>query len=160
MISECITQFPFARKSLPLFLSSLLTYLESLLCLVVRFPSTLIPGWLYTDPPPFPQRFPISNTCPPTMTLRYRLHTVRYNYNIESFNHLWQTNHQRNLDMDLRNANEFILPPVCRELFRKFPIYSLPWEWNQLGDSKLQRNRTTYKIQLTYVLFQSIPETT
>ncbi len=32
---------------------------------MVRFPSTLIPGWLYTDPPlsspslfPFPQRFP------------------------------------------------------------------------------------------------------
>ncbi len=63
MIRECITQPfdnpPFAWKSLPLFLNSLLTYLESLLCVVVRFPSTLIPGWLYTDPPPFlPSPFP------------------------------------------------------------------------------------------------------
>jgi hypothetical protein len=52
-----------------------------------KSPSTLIPGWLYTDPPPsspfpfpLPQRFPISNACPPTTTLRYQLHTVRYNY--------------------------------------------------------------------------------
>jgi hypothetical protein len=50
-----------------------------------EFPSTRIPGWLYTDPPlsspfpfPLPQWLPISNTCPPTTTLRYRLQTVRY----------------------------------------------------------------------------------
>ncbi len=49
-----------------------------------EFPSTLVPGWLYTNPPPSPfpfpptQQFPFSNACPPTMTLRYRLHTVRY----------------------------------------------------------------------------------
>jgi hypothetical protein len=49
-------------------------------------PSALIPGWLYTDLPPFsspfpflpPQRFPFSNACPSTTTLRYRLHIVRY----------------------------------------------------------------------------------
>jgi hypothetical protein len=49
--------------------------------------STLVPGWLYTDPPPlfFPiplspsQRFPFSNACPPMTTLRYRLHIVQYN---------------------------------------------------------------------------------
>ncbi len=45
--------------------------------------------WLavYWPPPPFaphslfpfPQRFPISNICPSTTTLRYRLHIVRYN---------------------------------------------------------------------------------
>jgi hypothetical protein len=53
---------------------------------MVRFPSTLNPGWLYSDLPPlsfpspfpFPQRFPISNTCPPTTTLQYRLYIVRY----------------------------------------------------------------------------------
>jgi hypothetical protein len=81
---------PLCLESLPLFLNSLLTWLESLLCVVVRFPSTLIPGWLYTDLPPLsspfpfplPQRFPISNTCPPTTTLRYRLHIVRYIYTL------------------------------------------------------------------------------
>jgi hypothetical protein len=84
------------------------------------------------------------------------MHAIAYNYNIESFNNIWHTNQHRNLDMELRNVNEFILPLARRELFKKFPIYSLPWEWNQLGDTKLQRNRTTFKIQLTYDLFQSL----
>ncbi len=41
------------------------TYLESLLCVVVRFLSALIPGWLYTDLPPFlPIPFSLSPTVP------------------------------------------------------------------------------------------------
>ncbi len=50
-----------------------------------KFPSTLVPGWLYTEPPspsPFPlspsNSFPCSNACPLKTTLRYRLHIVRY----------------------------------------------------------------------------------
>ncbi len=84
------------------------------------------------------------------------MHAVAYNYNIESFNNVWMTNQQHNLDMNLRNADDFILPAVRRETFRRFLIYSLPLEWNQLGDVKFQRNRTTFKIQLIYDLFQSI----
>jgi hypothetical protein len=87
------------------------------------------------------------------------MHAIAYNYNITSFNNIWMTNQQRNLDMNLRNTNDFILPPIRRELLRKFPIYTLPWEWNHCGDVKLQRNRTTFKIQLTYDLFQSILQT-
>ncbi len=77
----------------PCFLTSPFTNLESLLCIVARFPSTLIPGWLSTDLPPlcaphslfpFPQRSPISNTCPPTTTLWHRLHIVRYNHIIRT----------------------------------------------------------------------------
>ncbi len=84
------------RSPYPYSLNSPLTYLESLLCVVARFSSTLIPGWLYTDPPlsspfpfPLPQRFPISNACPPTTTLRYRLHIVRYSkvLNVEETEH-------------------------------------------------------------------------
>jgi hypothetical protein len=55
---------------------------------VAQFPSTLVPGCLCTDLPPpflsphppfpFPQRFLILNTCPPTTTSRHRLHIVRY----------------------------------------------------------------------------------
>jgi hypothetical protein len=84
------------------------------------------------------------------------MHAIAYKYNIESFNNTWHTNQHRNLDMELRNVNEFTLPLARRELFKKFPIYSLPWEWNQLGDTKLQRNQTTFKIQHTYDLFQSL----
>jgi hypothetical protein len=84
------------------------------------------------------------------------MHAIAYNYNITSFKNIWSTNQQRNLEMNLRNINDFILPPIRREILRKFPIYSLPWEWNHCGDVKLQRNRTTFKIQLMYDLFQSI----
>ncbi len=53
-----------------------------------EFPSTLVRGWLYTDPPhsPLPhspsQQFPLLNACPRPlkMTLRYRLYIVRYSY--------------------------------------------------------------------------------
>jgi hypothetical protein len=45
-----------------------------------EFPSTLVPGWLYTDPPPTPpfpfspsQRFPLLNACPLRTTLQHRL---------------------------------------------------------------------------------------
>ncbi len=37
------------------------------------------------SPFPFPQRFPISNMCPPTTTLRHWLHIFRYN-NITGLN--------------------------------------------------------------------------
>jgi hypothetical protein len=42
---------PLLGNPYPYSLNFPFTYLESLLCVVMRFPSTLIPGWLYTDPP-------------------------------------------------------------------------------------------------------------
>ncbi len=84
------------------------------------------------------------------------MHAVAFNYNLDSFSNVWQTNAQRGLDMELRNAKDFVLPPIQRELFRRFPLYSLPSEWNQLGDIKLQQNRTTFKIALLYDLFETL----
>jgi hypothetical protein len=78
------------------------------------------------------------------------MHAVVYNYTIEFFVNVWQNNNQRNIEMDLRNANDLVLPPVNSETFRRFPLYSLPHEWNQLGDTKLQQNRTTFKYSLLY----------
>ncbi len=74
------------RNPYPSSLNSPLTYLDSLLCVVARIPVHSDPWLAVYWPPPlsspfplsFPQRFPISNTCPPTTKLRYRLHTVRY----------------------------------------------------------------------------------
>jgi hypothetical protein len=50
--------------------------LRSLVGCILTFPPppSSAPHFLF----PFPQRFPISNTCPPMTTLRYRLHIVRY----------------------------------------------------------------------------------
>jgi hypothetical protein len=81
------------------------------------------------------------------------MHTVAFNYSLESFSGVWPRNNQRNLDMNLRNATDFVLPPVQRESFRKCPLYSLPHAWNQSGDIKFQHNRTTFKLALLDELF-------
>jgi hypothetical protein len=84
------------------------------------------------------------------------MHSVVYNYNLESFSNIWHTNNHRGMGIDLRNANDYTLPTVHRELFRKIPLYSLPLEWNNLGDLKFYQNRTTFKIALLYDLFESL----
>ncbi len=57
----------------------------------------------------------------------------------------------------LKKSWHFLNPPVRIELFRKIPLYSLPTEWNNLGEHiRLQRNRTTFKIALTDFLFDNI----
>jgi hypothetical protein len=84
------------------------------------------------------------------------MHTVAFNYNLDSFTNVWLKNDQRNIDINLRNSNDFILPMVHRESFRKCPLYSLPLSWNQAGDIKLQRNRCTFKIALLHEIFEPL----
>ncbi len=60
------------------------------------------------------------------------------------------------MGIDVRNANDYTLPTVQRELFRKIPLYSLPLEWNNLGDLKFYQNRFTFKTALLYDLFESL----
>ncbi len=77
---------PLPEKSLPCSCIPF-TYLESLLCVwcdsgplwsqvacVLTSPLPLPSPFSF----PAPQRFPISTMCPPTTTLRHRLHIVRY----------------------------------------------------------------------------------
>jgi hypothetical protein len=84
------------------------------------------------------------------------MHSIVYNYNLESFNNIWFLNNRRDMDMELRNNNDFTLPLIRRELFRKSPLYSLPYEWNHCGDVKFQHNRCTFKIALENELFDSL----
>jgi hypothetical protein len=72
-------------KSLPCSWTPI-TYLESLLCMWCDSRPLWSQVACVLTSPPFPspssfatpQWFPISNMCPPTMTLRHRLHIVRY----------------------------------------------------------------------------------
>ncbi len=53
----------------------------------------------------------------------------------------------------------FIMPQVRIDLFRRFPLYALPHEWNNLGDNiRLQHNQTTFKIALTDFLLGTLIE--
>ena len=84
------------------------------------------------------------------------MHLIYYNYAPVSFNETWLTNIQNNANYNLRNANDFILPNPRIDQFKKFPIYSLPYEWNHCGDLKFYDNLITFKMALRDQLFFEI----
>ena len=74
------------------------------------------------------------------------------------FTNVWTRNNQRNHDINLRNDEDYYLPQVNKEFFRRSTLYSIPNTWNTLGDIKFQQNRTTFKINLLYDLFESLTD--
>ena len=76
------------------------------------------------------------------------MHSIFYNYAPSSFENTWSKLSARNLNLDLRNENDFTLPFPRLELFKRLPLYSLPQNWNKLNDNRYQSNRFTFKISL------------
>ena len=76
------------------------------------------------------------------------MHLVHYNYAPHSFNDIFPTNHARNIDHNLRNQNEYKIPGCRLEWFKKFPLYTFPPAWNNLGDLGFQYNRTNFHFAL------------
>jgi hypothetical protein len=81
------------------------------------------------------------------------MHSVEYNYCLDTFVNVWPKNTARALSQQLRNNNDYTIPTVHREIFKRFPLYSFPHTWNTLGPVKFQPNRTTFRISLTEELF-------
>jgi len=74
------------------------------------------------------------------------MHAVEYKYAPSSYNNVWPKAGDRNLDLNLRNANDFYLPIQRTETFKKTTYYSMPSAWNNLVlEIKHQENRTTFK---------------
>jgi len=75
------------------------------------------------------------------------MHSIEYGYGPPTFLNLWQKNYERNPNsQNLRNANDYYLPAIRVDSFKKIPLYSLPFEWNNLPpEIKFQFNRTTFK---------------
>ncbi len=84
------------------------------------------------------------------------MHSVYNNYCNDSFGNIWIKNENRRIDHNLRNVDDFLLPVVRIEQFRKFPIYSFAHTWNQLGDLKCQPNPITFKISLEQELLDQL----
>ena len=61
-----------------------------------------------------------------------------------SFAETWITNRQHNPDHNLRNADNFIVPPHNRESFKRFPLYTFPLTWNRADDNKYIPNKYTF----------------
>jgi hypothetical protein len=73
-----------------------------------------------------------------------------------SFNTTWNLNQQLNENRNLRNANDFTIPAHQYETLKKLPLFSFPQNWNDLGNEKLIKNFTTFKICLKGNLLSSI----
>jgi hypothetical protein len=85
------------------------------------------------------------------------MHSVYYGYAPASFENIWTTNAQQRPDLNLRNANNIILPFPRIEMFKKLPLYSLPLAWNNLGDLRYQYNAFTFKVALHDFLKENQP---
>jgi hypothetical protein len=68
-----------------------------------------------------------------------------YGYAPKSFNNTWIKNNQREIQHNLRNNDDFMLPMARIELYKKIPMYSLPLAWNAVGDIRFQQNKTTFR---------------
>ncbi len=87
------------------------------------------------------------------------MHSIAYDYAHPTFDNIWTKNNTRNTGHDLQNQDFFTLPIVQIESFRKFPLYALANEWNNLSDNKrLQHNHTTFKIALMDDIISSLSE--
>ena len=84
------------------------------------------------------------------------MHAINYNYAIKSFENVWNKNINRDLNVHLRNDDLFQLPAPNIELFKKLPLYSLPYEWNNSGDLKFYENLVTFNCALKNKLFDEV----
>jgi hypothetical protein len=84
------------------------------------------------------------------------MHAIRYNYAPRSFDGVWELNNTRQQQHDLRNGNDYILPHPRIEFFKKIPLYSLPLEWNNLGDLIFHNNKNLFRNLLKEKLFENI----
>ncbi len=74
------------------------------------------------------------------------MHSVGYKCTPQSFEKIWVKNNTRDMDYDLRNRNEYNVPFIRNEQFRRNPLCSIPTAWNELCDKiRFQHNRNTFK---------------
>lgn len=84
------------------------------------------------------------------------MHSYEYGYAPKAFENVWLKNNDRNLMYGLRNNNDYIVPQPRLDVFKKSPLYYLPYLWNNLNDNKYQQNPFTFKIAIKNFLFSTI----
>ena len=88
------------------------------------------------------------------------MHSVFYNYCPSSFRNVWTRNENRQLEMALRNDNQFSLPLPRTDTFKRFPLYSLPFTWNKSDELVFYENPITFRYALRDKLFNEIATAT
>ena len=81
------------------------------------------------------------------------MHSIHYEYAPKSFHNIFTKNLIREINYELRNADAYLVPAARIELFKKFPIYSFPVAWNEVGILGYYYNIVTFKVALKEHLF-------
>jgi hypothetical protein len=76
------------------------------------------------------------------------MHSYHHNYAPLSFTGSWMTNSQRNGQRDLRNADDYHIPMAASNHLDRFPLFTLPREWNRAGPVKFHLNPLTFRMEL------------
>jgi hypothetical protein len=91
-----------------------------------------------------------------TFTQLKLMHSIVNKYSPKSLHNIFQQNDQRDINQDLRNANDYSVPFPRIELFKKSLLFSLPTAWNNLTVLKFYQNKTTFIIALKDDLINSL----
>jgi hypothetical protein len=83
-----------------------------------------------------------------TFTQSMLTHSIVHKYGPPALHNQWSSNAERNLDLDLRNANDLYLPVAKTEQVKKLTYFALAKNWNNLPLEKQYANPTTFKIFL------------
>jgi hypothetical protein len=67
---------------------------------------------------------------------------------------MFAQNNARNINYELRNVKELVIPFVRIEWFKRFPLYKLPLMWNNLDpDLSLITNKVSFNFVLRNHMF-------
>jgi hypothetical protein len=83
-----------------------------------------------------------------TQTKLTFMRSVYYGHVPTSFTNTWQTQAQRIPDLNLRNATDIYIPFQRTDLFKRLPLYSLPYIWNSHDTVRYYANHTTFRYGL------------
>ena len=84
------------------------------------------------------------------------MHSIHYEYAPKSFHNIFTKNLSREINYELRNADAYLVPAARIKLFKKFPLYTFPTGWNEVGIFAYYSNRITFSIALKEHLFSLI----
>ena len=68
------------------------------------------------------------------------MHKFSFNRLPFSFTNYWVMNRERNLNRQLRNADDFFIATHHLESLKRLPLFSFPLAWNNADNSKLNQN--------------------
>jgi hypothetical protein len=84
------------------------------------------------------------------------LHSIVHKYGPRILENQWQTNGERNPNVELRNRDDLYVSTATSEQVSKLPVISFPKLWNSLPIEKLYPNRFLFSNLLKEYLWNTL----